>query len=98
MRAVKRLAGAAMSKLISATVGDVVIVFSKSPSHKHHALADIEWMVLPPVLAGQVYVAEAAHKEHGGRAPLAVVTWARESDEVDQKLHAHSSSPAFCKT
>ena len=45
--------GAAISKLISASIGDLVVVMSKSPAHKHYSLADIEWMVLPPVLAGQ---------------------------------------------
>ena len=78
--------GAAISKLISASIGDLVVVMSKSPAHKHYSLADIEWMVLPPVLAGQVYVAEATMTEMGFRAPVAAVTWARVSAEVDAKL------------
>jgi hemolysin-activating ACP:hemolysin acyltransferase len=39
--------GAAASKLFAASVGDMVVVLSRSPSHKHYSLADIEWMVLP---------------------------------------------------
>jgi len=78
--------GAALSKLISASIGDIAVVMARSPGHKHHSLADIEWMVLPAVLSGQFYVAEAASKERGFRAPVACVTWASVSDEVDQRL------------
>ena len=53
-----RLAVGAMSKLVSASVGDVVVVMSRAPSHEHYSLADIEWMVLPPVLADQFYVGD----------------------------------------
>jgi len=83
-------AGAA-SKLVAASVGDVAVVFSRSPAHKHYALADIEWMILPPVAHGQFYVAEAVNKATGFRAPIAVVTWALVSEEVDQRLSADLS-------
>ncbi len=82
----KTQVGAAISKLISASIGDLVVVMSKSPAHKHYSLADIEWMVLPPVLAGQFYLAEATVASTGARAPVAAVTWARVSEEVDAKL------------
>lgn len=85
--------GAAISKLISASIGDLVLVLSKSPSHKHYSLADIEWMVLPPVLAGQFYVAEATVPATGFRAPVAAVTWARVSSEVDAKLRENAGKP-----
>jgi hemolysin-activating ACP:hemolysin acyltransferase len=78
--------GAALSKLFAASIGDVVVVFSRSPAHKHYSLADIEWMVLPPVAAGQFYVVEAMHKERGFRVPIAAVTWAFVSEEVDACL------------
>lgn len=43
-------------------------------------------MILPPVLARQVFVVEAQHKETGFRAPAAVITWAKVTDEVDKRL------------
>ena len=86
----KTQVGAAISKLISASIGDLVVVMSKSPAHKHYSLADIEWMVLPPVLAGQFYVAEATVSESGFRAPVAAVTWARVSVEVDARLRENA--------
>lgn len=82
----QRNIGAATSKLIAASIGDIVTVFSRSPAHKHFSLADIEWMVLPAVLNGQFYVAEFAHKETGFRATIAVMTWAFVSEEVDRRI------------
>lgn len=78
--------GAAQSKLVAASIGDMVVVLSRSPAHKHYSLADIEWMVLPPVFMGQFYIVETAHKERGFRAPIAAVTWAFVSEEVDRRL------------
>ncbi|MEQ1718868.1 MAG: toxin-activating lysine-acyltransferase [Hyphomicrobium sp.] len=78
----------AVSKLISASIGDVCVVFSRSAAHKHYTFADMEWMVLPAVVTGQAYVAEAQHTESGARAPVAAVLWARVSDETDQRLTA----------
>ena len=85
--------GAAMSKLISASIGDMVVVLSRVPAYKFHTLADIEWLVLPAVLSGQFYVAEMAHAEHGLRAPVGCVTWASVSDAVAARL-AEGGGPA----
>lgn len=78
--------GAAVSKLISATVGEIAVIFSRSLCHKHFTFADLEWMVLPAVLTGQFYVAEMMHKENGARAPVAAVLWASVSEEADKRL------------
>lgn len=78
--------GAAASKLFAASIGDMVVVLSRSPAHKHYSLADIEWMVMPPVFAGQFYIVEATHKEHGFRSPVAAVTWALVSEELNLLL------------
>jgi len=78
--------GAAASKLVAASIGDIAVVLSRSPAHKYFSLADIEWMILPAVLSGQFYVAELANNETGFRAPIAVATWAFVSEEVDRRL------------
>jgi cytolysin-activating lysine-acyltransferase len=75
-----------IAAILAVVLVGVGVDLSRSPGHKHHSLADIEWMVLPAVLTGQFYVAEAASKEQGFRAPVACVTWASVSDEVDQRL------------
>ncbi len=83
--------GAAMSKMISASIGDLAMVFARSPQHKHYTFADIEWMILPAVMTGQFYVAELAQKDTGARAPVAAVLWASVSDETDARLTANPS-------
>jgi hemolysin-activating ACP:hemolysin acyltransferase len=85
--------GAAASKLIAARLGEITLVMSRSPATKHYALADIEWMILPPVFAGQFYIVEATHKKHGFGVPVAAFTWARVSVEVDERLSAGLNSP-----
>ena len=85
--------GLATSKLISASIGAVCVVLSRSARHKHYSLADIEWMVLPAVFSGQFFVAEAANTETGHRAPVAVITWARVSADVDQRLTERMGKP-----
>jgi cytolysin-activating lysine-acyltransferase len=89
----KTQVSAAASKLFAASVGELVTIFSRSPAHKHYSFADIEWMVLPPVAAGQFYVVEALHKESGVRAPIATLTWAFVSEEADRRLAEHGPGP-----
>jgi cytolysin-activating lysine-acyltransferase len=78
--------GAAQSKMVAASIGDMVVVLSRSPAHKHYSFADIEWMVLPAIFAGQFHIAEVMHKEKGFRVPIAAVTWAFVSDQVNARL------------
>ena len=87
----KRLLGAAAAKLVAASIGDSAIVMSRSPAHKHFSLADIEWMILPPVLTGQFYVAEMAHEETGFHVPIALATFAFVSEDVDHRLQSDLS-------
>ena len=89
--------GAAVSKLISASIGDICVVMSKSTAHKFHSLADIEWMVMPAVLCGQFYVGAAASTDRGFTAPVAIITWARVSEELDRRLSSGASGPMRLK-
>ena len=84
--------GAAVSKLLSAAIGDIAVVFSRSPQHKHYAFADLEWMILPAVVTGQYYAAEVQHTKHGARAPVAAVLWASVSADTDQRLSANPAA------
>jgi len=89
----KEAIGAATSKLISASIGDIAVVFSRSAKHKHYSLSDLEWLVMPAVFSGQFFITEAGNAETGHRAPVAVVTWARVSVEVDQRLTDNLGQP-----
>src|SRR4029079_4132083 len=77
----------------SASFGQVVSVLMRSSQHKHLALTDLEWLVVPALTAGQFAVANMKSKEGGPSVPAAVVLWASVSPEVDQRLSANLSAP-----
>ncbi len=79
------------SKLATANFGGAVALFMRSPAHKHYTLADLEWLLVPPLGLNQFILAEA--KLPAGQAvPAALVLWARVSAEVDARL---SAAPAY---
>jgi len=63
----------------------IVGVLMSSSHYKEYKVADLEWLVIPPLLAGQFRIGEAKPKE-GITLPVAVVLWARVSAEVDKRL------------
>jgi hemolysin-activating ACP:hemolysin acyltransferase len=84
-------AAATASPQLSASIGGIAVVYSRSPTHMHYSLADIEWLILPAVLIGQFYVVEAANDQTGFRGPIAAATWAFVSPEVDARLSSDFS-------
>jgi hemolysin-activating ACP:hemolysin acyltransferase len=67
----------------------VVGVLMRSPHYRAYTLADLEWLVVPPVAAGQFRIGEVKpDKNSTAVVPVAVVLWASVSSEVDQRLMA----------
>ncbi len=79
----------------------VVSVLMRDPSCKNLKIADLEWLVLPPLMSGQFRLAHAARPANGGPSadgvsdkerrigalvPVAVALWARVSPLVDKAL------------
>jgi cytolysin-activating lysine-acyltransferase len=71
---------------IEIALGQIVSLLIRSAHHKQHSLADLEWMLLPAVLAGQFRIAHAQAQPSGPRTPVAAALWASVSSEVDQRL------------
>ena len=65
---------------VARMLGEIVWVLTQSPTHKHFALADLEWMVMPPLSLEQYRIFRA------GTRPIGVAFWAYLSDEAEQKL------------
>jgi len=82
----KRLAGASVSKMIASAIGDMVTLYSKDPAHKHFSFADMEWKILPPIVNGQFFVQTADDPDFGTLRPIGLVTWAKVSNELDERL------------
>lgn len=84
---------AAFSKQLIAAFGEIVSVVMRSEGWRQRPIADLEALILPPLISGQFTVAEAMSKSHGAVAPVAVVLWARVSTEVDRRLSAALDAP-----
>ncbi len=65
---------------VSHMFGEIVRLMTQSPLHKHFALADLEWMVMPAVLRNQYRVF------HDDGRPVGAVTWAFLSPDAEAKL------------
>jgi cytolysin-activating lysine-acyltransferase len=69
-------------------------VLMRSPHYRTYTLADIEWLVIPPLMAGQFRIGEAKPDAQGPSLPVAAVFWASVSPEVDKRLaEAKSAAP-----
>jgi len=88
---------AAAIKLVSAAFGQVVSVLMRAPHYKHYSLADLEWMVVPPLVTSQFSIVEAQSRKNGMSAPVCVVFWANVSAEVDARLSASPGEPIRLK-
>ena len=66
-------------------LGEVVAIFASSPAYKFFTLADLEWMAVPALQAGQFRLA------HKGPRPVGVVLWA----QVDPETASHMLDPRF---
>src|SRR5262245_61069473 len=71
----------------------IVAVLMRDPNFRKMRLADLEWLVLPPVMAGQFKLAQIPSpqghvkgKEGGVLVPVAVALWARVSAAIDKGL------------
>jgi len=71
----------------------IVSVLMRSPHYKHYTLADLEWLVLPPLVTGQFSVAEASVGPNGPKVPAAIALWASVSAEVDKRLSGDLNAP-----
>src|SRR5262245_50445235 len=69
----RRQGAAALRNSLAFT--QIIGVLMRSDHYKHYALADLEWLVVPPMLAGQFRIGEAKAKTGAG-IPVAVVLWA----------------------
>jgi cytolysin-activating lysine-acyltransferase len=80
----------AAARQVSAMFGEVVRLLMRTPQYKGLSLTDLDWLVVPALLSGQVSVATAQFKTNGAMMPVGVVLWARVSADVDKRLAAQS--------
>lgn len=81
----------------------VVAVLMRDTNFRNMRLADLEWLVIPPVMAGQFRIAHAPPpgqpqpKEAAFTVPIAVALWARVSPQLDKSLSENLDKPVWIK-
>jgi hemolysin-activating ACP:hemolysin acyltransferase len=84
---------------LHATLAQVVMAMMMTPRYRHCALADLEHLVLEPLLRDRVSVASARGKEEetaGGEGRFAgIAIWARVSAEVDARIREQIKAKVF---
>ncbi len=82
---------------LAESFASIVGILMRDPAFRRLRLADLDWLVVPPVAAGQFHIARArvarpdAKPEEGPAAatvsvPVGVALWARVSEAVDKRL------------
>jgi hemolysin-activating ACP:hemolysin acyltransferase len=85
--------GQAASTRLLFRLGEIVSVMMRAPQFRAMPLAEIQALVLPPLMSGQYLVAEARSKSRGFITPVAVALWAKVSKEVDKRLSESLDKP-----
>ena len=87
------------------TFAQAVAVLMRDRNFRSMRLADLEWLVLPPVMAGQFRLAQAPAPlaragagEGGVLVPVAVALWARVSPEIDKRLSDDLEKPLHLRS
>ena len=76
----------------AAALADLTTLAMQHPTYRNMAIADLEWLIFPPVITGNFAVLHATRPD-GGKFPAAAITWARVSEEVDQRLMENLHRP-----
>jgi cytolysin-activating lysine-acyltransferase len=79
------------AKTVSAVLGEIVWLMSQSPLHKTMLIADLEWMIMTPMLLQQFRLYYDSGDGKHAPKPIGVVLWAFVSDEVAGRLSEGTS-------
>jgi cytolysin-activating lysine-acyltransferase len=89
-------ARAGAARLAGQQLGDAILLMLTAPRYRHISLSDLDWMVLPPLLANQLIVAHNTPTEQRPiAAPVGVAIWARVSPDVDLKIKQQIANNVF---
>lgn len=83
----------AAARHMSATFGEIVALLMRTPEYQSLSLRELETLVMPPLLGGQVSVATAQSKDTGVTVPVGAILWACVSADVATRLASHAGEP-----
>lgn len=70
----------------SAAFGQIVALMARSQPHSKLPIGDLNWLIGPPVQAGQFLLAGKRLRENGMVEPVTALVWASVSDAIDKQL------------
>ncbi len=70
----------------SATFGEIVMLLMRTSEYRGMPLRDLEALVMPPLVNGQISVATAQSNGSDVTTPVGAVLWATVSEEVAKRL------------
>ncbi|MCY1707282.1 toxin-activating lysine-acyltransferase [Pannonibacter sp. SL95] len=74
-------------------LGEMVTLLMRDPRWRHASLADLEWLLLPPLSLQQIVSARGKVKDREGvTLPVGLGLWATVSPDVDAKLEAQKQA------
>lgn len=85
--------GAPEAEQAAAVFGKITSILMRSAPLDLLPLADLRWLVVPPIAAGSYAIVDAKAQESGASTPAAVVLWASVSAEVDRRLVSEVADP-----
>lgn len=84
---------------VAQAFAQVVAVLMRDANFRNLKVGDLEWLVLPPIMAGQFRLGHAAKpgddktRQAGVRIPVAVALWARVSAQIDKTFSEELDKP-----
>lgn len=101
--------GAVRRERMAQSFADVVAVLMRDPGFRYLRLADLEWLVIPPVMSAQFRLGKSRTEGPGGKdgartpddqseergvlVPSAVALWASVSAPIDKRLSEDLDQP-----
>ena len=89
---------AEIRRRIHAAVGQVVLALSVVPRYRHQSLADLQTLVLEPLMRNRVAIAspkDDSGAADAGGALAGIAIWASVSEAVDEKIREQIKGGAF---
>ncbi len=76
-----KAAPAKAAPTVASILGEICWLFSMTPSHRYFFMADLEWLVMTPVMKQQFRI----YRDENGR-PMGLVLWAKLNADAEERL------------
>jgi hemolysin-activating ACP:hemolysin acyltransferase len=82
----------ALARNQAALFGDLTFLAMQHSSFRNLAIADLDWLISPAIATGNFMIINGERKD-GVAVPVAALTWARVSQDIDRRLMENMDRP-----